>query len=132
LNVGVLGAKRKLSLQDVQLVGKAVTNEAINLLASNTDKVHEDFQKRIALNKGFNSMASLKKFAPLSTKTSNKYLTEVNGAVRIGKVKPMSRLEPYLNIRNPISKAAGLLAIYDITGSLEHIHSDDEVSFMIF
>jgi hypothetical protein len=25
-----------------------------------------------------------------------------------------------------------LLAIYDITGSLEHIHSDDEVSFMIF
>jgi len=58
-------------------------------------------------------------------------MTEMETPERKGKVKPLSRVEPFLNIRNAISKAAGLTAISKVC-PIENMHSDDEVGIFLF
>jgi hypothetical protein len=59
-------------------------------------------------------------------------MEEVKVSERIGKCKPISRVEPFLNIRNAKSKAAGLSGISKVC-ELENIHnSDDEVGLFLF
>jgi hypothetical protein len=80
---------------------------------------------------GLNSYADLDEFAPISNSTVKRYMVEIKTSSREGKIKPVSRVEPFLNIRNAISKAAGLTALSRLC-PLENIHSEDEVGVCLF
>jgi hypothetical protein len=58
-------------------------------------------------------------------------LEEINTIERTPQIKPISRIEPFLNIRNAISKAAGLSAISKVC-AVENIHSEDEIGVFLF
>lgn len=59
--------------------------------------------------------------------------TLINGMgskYREGNVKPKSWVEPYLNIRKAITKAAGLTAITRVC-AMENIHTEHEVGIFL-
>jgi hypothetical protein len=58
-------------------------------------------------------------------------MKNITASDRKGKVKPKSHFEPYMNIRNAMSKAAGMLAIRKRC-LVEHMHSEDEVGLFLF
>ena len=60
-----------------------------------------------------------------------RYCNEIGASKRDGKEKPISREEPFLNIRNSISKAAGLLVIAEQV-AMENVHSEDEVGVFLY
>ena len=68
---------------------------------------------------------------PISDRSLKRYLSEMRAGTRNGKVKPISREEPFLNIRNSISKAAGVTVLAKLV-AMENIHSEDEVGVFLF
>ena len=68
---------------------------------------------------------------PISDRSLKRYLSEMRAGTRNGKVKPISREEPFLNIRNSISKAAGITVLAKLV-AMENIHSEDEVGVFLF
>jgi hypothetical protein len=103
----------------------------MSLNSMNTGEVKTLMQKRMISKNGMNSYADLDTFAPISHKSVKRYMNNMEASVREGKIKPESRVEPYLNIRNSISKAAGLRAITQICPT-ENIYSEDEVGIFLF
>lgn len=93
-------------------------------------QVKETMQKQIQKKQGFNLHADLS-LSTIDDKTVKKYTKEVEASSRKGRNKPVSRLEPYLNIRNAISKAAGLMSVSKVC-PVENMHSEDEVGIYIF
>ena len=91
----------------------------------------ELLQNKLLEKRGFNDFAAKDVYAPIEDSTVLKYLNLMLASERIGKIKPTSRIEPYANIRNAISKAAGLTAISKVC-PVENMHSDDEVGLMLF
>ena len=93
---------------------------------SKQDVKHEIQQKMLS-----NSMANPDVFTPISDKTVKRYMITMESSERDGKIKPESRVEPFLNIRNPISKAAGLMALNRVCPT-ENMHNENEVGIFLF
>jgi hypothetical protein len=131
LSVGNLGRKRLLTPTHVANIYNDVTNSAVSLDGMSMTGVKLKMQKTMAQNIGLNEHANLDTFAPISNKTVKRYVNQMGVTERESKIKPQSRVEPYLNIRNAISKAAGLLALARVC-PLENMHSEDEVGIFLF
>jgi hypothetical protein len=108
-----------------------ITDDALSLSALTRGEIKRKIQQRVISSKGLNQYANVDDHAPLSDSTVRRYLKEIGASERIGKMKPQSRVEPYLNIRNAISKAAGLTALSRVC-PLENMFSDDEVGIFLF
>jgi hypothetical protein len=78
-----------------------------------------------------NKYADLDKFVDISNKTVTRYLNEIETTQNKGDFKPVSRVEPFLNIRNAISKAAGLTSLSQVC-AIENMYSEDEVGVFLF
>lgn len=130
-SVGTNGRKRKITDEGIGDVLDDITNSALTLNAMTRQEVKLRFQEKIIQSQGLNSIANIEHFAPLSERTVIRYMKEMETPERKGKVKPLSRVEPFLNIRNAISKAAGLTAISKVC-PIENMHSDDEVGIFLF
>jgi hypothetical protein len=103
----------------------------MSLAAVSVPEVKTMVQKKILQAKGLNSHASLEKFAQISPSTLRRYRSFMNANSRQAKEKPTSRVEPFLNIRNAITKCAGLTAISKVCPA-ENIFSEDEVGVFLF
>ena len=114
----------------MEYVEDEITNAALDLNAMTEADVKIAFQRRLVTKSGRNSHTSLD-LVPISRITFRKYRKALKVSVRKGKVKPKSRVEPYLNFRNAISKAAGLTALSKIA-PIENFHSADEVGVFLF
>lgn len=55
----------------------------------------------------------------------------MQSSVRVAQEKPTSRVEPFTNIRNAITKCAGLTAITKVYPA-ENIFNEDEVGVFLF
>jgi hypothetical protein len=127
---GGKGGIRKVQVESLPAVYDTITESAMTLGALNKKQVKELLQSKMKEKKGLNSLAS-NDLVPLSNKTVDKYMEEMKATSRCGKTKPVSRVEPYLNIRNAISKAAGLTALSRAC-AVENMHSSDEVGLFLF
>lgn len=131
IDVGVArGRNRKLDLSQLEKVENCITEKALSLQAMDFDEIKEMLQKQLLIKNRLNSNTSLD-MVPIDDKTVRKYMQEIGASDRKGKTKPKSRAEPFENIRNSISKAAGMTAIEKVC-RLENIHSEDEVGIYLF
>jgi hypothetical protein len=87
-------------MESLNEVKKDITNAALRLDAMDKADVKKKIQKKIIEEKSLNNFADLDTFAPLSDRTVYKYIKDMGVSEREGKSKPISRVEPFLNIRN--------------------------------
>ena len=116
---------------DLQGVLAVVTSRALQINALSKADVKKLFQEALLKKRGYNALADLDTFAPIDDRTLNKYMEMLKITEKQGKIKPVSRKEPFLNIRNGISKAAGMLALSEEVQQ-ELMFSDDEVGLFLF
>jgi hypothetical protein len=112
-------------------IKREISHSAMTLDALTLPQVKLLFQQKLLQKRGLNPLADVDKFASINDQTILKYLNKLLASVKKGKLKPTSRVEPYQNIRNAISKAAGFTALARVC-RVEHWHTDDEVGMFIF
>ena len=130
-NVGQKGGEELFTTADLEEIHASITHSAMTLDGKSNEEVKELLQFKLLEKRGYNAFADKDKHAPIEDRTVKKYMKIMTASEREGKVKPESRIEPYLNIRNAISKAAGLTALAKVC-PVENMHSDDEVGLMLF
>jgi hypothetical protein len=121
-----VGQRGLFTESDLQGVLVEVTKRALDINALSKAKVKKLFQEALLKKRGYNTLGDLDTFASLDDRTVEKYMNIMKITEKQGKVKPVSRKEPFLNIRNAISKAAGLLALSEEVPQ-ELMFSDNEV-----
>eukprot|EP01033_Poteriospumella_lacustris_P013318 gene13318-9543_t len=129
--VGIRGRKPRCSETGQNIVANIVQSSAMSLDAKSEAEVLALYQNRILVENGYNTYADLDTFAKLSRRSVGRYMEKAQMTERQGKIKPESRVEPFLNIRNAISKAAGLAATTEVCAT-ENIFSEDEVGIFLF
>jgi len=117
--------------KDLREIYAVVTQSAKTLASLSRPEIKLLLQKKLLEKRGYNELADLKTFAHINDKTVRKYLGIMLVTERQGKSKPVSRVEPYANIRNAISKAAGFTSLIKMC-PVEMWHTEDEVGFFIF
>ena len=130
-NVGKIGRKELFTPDDLEEIRASITHSAMTLDGKSREEVKELLQQKLLEKRGYNVFADKDTFAKIEDRTVKKYMEMMTASERTGKIKPVSRIEPYLNMRNAISKAAGLTAIAKVC-PVENMHSDDEVGLMLF
>ena len=123
--------KEIFSEEDLEEILGAITHGAITLNSLSRADVKVLMQKKLLEKQGLNSYADLDTFASIDNKTVKKYFTKMEAYEKKGKVKPESRIEPYKNIRNALSKASAFLAISKVC-PVQNWHTDDEAGFFLF
>ena len=108
-----------------------ITHGATTLAALSKADVKIMMQKKLLEKRNLNLFPDLDTFAPIDDRTVDKYLAKMKATEKKGKVNPESRIEPYKNIRNALSKASTFLAIEKICPA-QNWHSDDEVDSFLF
>ena len=83
---------------DLQGVLAVVTNRALQINALSKADVKKLFQEALLKKRGCNALADLDTFAPIDDRTLNKYMEMLKITEKQGKIKPVSRKEPFLNI----------------------------------
>lgn len=83
---------------DLQGVLAVVTNRALQINALSKADVKKLFQEALLKKRGRNALADLDTFAPIDDRTLNKYMEMLKITEKQGKIKPVSRKEPFLNI----------------------------------
>lgn len=129
--MGIRGRKPRCSETGQSIVANIVQSSAMSLDAKSEAEVLALYQNQILVENGYNTYADLDTFAKLSRRSLGRYMEKAQMTERQGKIKPESRVEPFLNIRNAISKAAGLAAITEVCAT-ENIFSEDEVGIFLF
>mmetsp|Transcript_16093 Transcript_16093/g.15450 ORF Transcript_16093/g.15450 Transcript_16093/m.15450 type:complete len:669 (+) Transcript_16093:53-2059(+) len=129
-DVGIKGRTPKLNAADLQEILNDVTKASLNLDTMDDNDLKLRMQHQMLKNQGFNTNASLS-LVSISDTTFRNYKELMEVTSRRGKIKPESRNETYLNIRNAISKASGLTALARVC-PLENMHSTDEVGIFLF
>ena len=99
-SVGMTGRKRLINENDLRDIADDITSNAISLNSMTRAEVKGKIQQKIITSKGLNMYANVNEHAAVSNKTINRYLKEMEVSERVGKIKPQSRVEPYLNIRS--------------------------------
>ena len=94
------GRKRLINENDLGDIADDITSNAISLNSMTRAEVKGKIQQKIITSKGLNMYANVNEHAAVSNKTINRYLKEMEVSERVGKIKPQSRVEPYLNIRS--------------------------------
>lgn len=128
--VGKTGPKRKLELSELLSVQSSIKKGALSMKTLSTDDVKVEIQKTILKKNGLNSHANLDTFAPISSKTVSKYISQMQAKEVQGKIQATSRVDPFNDIKNCMAKAAGMSAINKIVDQ-QHFHSDDEVGVFL-
>ena len=95
----MIGRKRLFTESQLETITGKITAAAEALNGFSVRKVKEEMQKEIAASKGLNHVAVLTEFAELSDKSIKTYMQRMDVTQREGKIKPESRIEPFLNIR---------------------------------
>ena len=156
-SVGIRGNKRLLPFEAVAEVEEEITGKAMRsvyecmlmqskcitcitcltvlIFSTRINAVSKDdlkgiFQKKMKSERHLNSIAA-DTLVPISGRTVNRYCEQIAASTRDGKIKPQSREEPFANIRNSISKAAGVTVLSKLV-AMENIHSEDEVGVFLF
>ena len=129
--VGKPGPKGSFHAVELEDICNEITQSAITLSALDFDQVKSLLQSKLLEKRGYNQFADKERFAPIDDRTVRKYIVEMCSSEKKGKIKPISRIEPYLNIRNAISKAAGLTAISKVC-PVENMHTEDKIGLFLF
>lgn len=131
--MGVLGRKRLFDDADLVDLHNEITEAAISLSTKNISDVKKTMQSYLLRKRGFNDRDDPNTFAPLSDKSVRQYLKLMKASEdkTIGVINPQPRVQPFLNIRNVISKAAGLTSISEQCPTV-NIFSEDEVGIFLF
>jgi len=116
---------------DLREICAIVTQSAKTLASLSRPEVKILLQKKLLKKRGYNDLADLNDFAHIDDVTVKKYLEKMFVTERQGKCKPVTRVEPYANIRNAISKAAGFTSLVKMC-PVEMWHTEDEVGLFLF